>query len=329
MPKNIHSDLFFHIYPLTENSYDELHQLVRTTTYSPFYSIDANASLLAQALECSREEVEKEAEPYETVSKYEQGGYLALINVFKAFKEIYSTSRGVYNDSFRWYLACLSNKELSPSFSFLRDARHVEMVVCVLTDTLSDHVIHLGIQRSILYALAGNLCHSNISMSLHACAAEYIMKNNPQVKLMVTNPLMSMEKIFRASIPAENIYRVKYLKNLREELGIDLFPAARRPINTYLIQELTEASSYICIPLDRLAACNTLGIKLPESCDAEEPWDDVDSVDYIEQQNLLSVEEEAKSYQTSNPQRFWSSSSVDIKPSLREPKPPCYECAIS
>jgi hypothetical protein len=177
----------------------------------------------AEALGCSFEEASKKYEQaglQVQEKKYISDGAVALIQVLGQFER---NVRSYNTDESSCYLACFSAKKPNKQFDFTRDVTAIEMIISITSAPRLDYVIHLGIQRSIVYTLANNPIHPNIAMLLHGCAAQYISQHYPEKKFMITNPLPKMEEIFKKTMGEESLFIIKNraLNPLREELHLD------------------------------------------------------------------------------------------------------------
>ena len=266
--------LYFCMYPITLKTYAELEKLAKAAyAYLPIFR---DFSYMAQACGYTKEEAAKQLNEkgLNHTKKYEGSGASALLEVFATFQ---MNVEGYYTDESSCFLACFSSKKLNSHFLFERDAAYIEMMMSVLTHKQLDYVIHLGIQRSICYALKGHPTHNNISMLLHGCAAAYVMQHSPEKKFMVTNPLRFMKDIFYHNIATNNIHCIASLVELRAKLGIEPHDGSAY-VQTFRIEALQEAM-HTAISLDVLSGFSrsaipesSISAAVPQACSAYIDW---------------------------------------------------------
>ncbi|MCX7115337.1 MAG: hypothetical protein NTW08_05470 [Gammaproteobacteria bacterium] len=251
MPKHgdkLDENLYFCMYPITLATYPELEKLVKAATFD--FNNEAD---LANVLGCSIEHLNAliDSNPQTTSEKYSTGGMRALLHIFEQFKR---NVEGYYTDEHSCYLACFSCKKPQNTFSFKRDAADIEMMVGVLSAPDLDYTVHLGIQRSLCYALKGNPYHPHLAMRLHGSAAQFISEADPSKQFMVTNPLRHMRIIFERSLGKEALCLVsKYqLAPLRAQLQIAPCPTATY-LQTFHLEELEEDDEHVAIKLSVLS----------------------------------------------------------------------------
>lgn len=180
--------------------------------------------------------------------KYSPGGGDAFLDVLEKLEG--------QADNFQLFLIAFSCEKLKPRFCFKQDAAKIEIMVSVLSHKELDYTSHLGIQRSICYALKENPFHPSLSMQLHGVAATFIQENFREKRFMVTNPLESMKTIFTQSFnereaPIHTVSNYN-LSPMRQALAINL--EQKSPYFYSFNTDFLREEKLLAVSLDDLAS---------------------------------------------------------------------------
>lgn len=281
--EKVGKDLYFCMWRITEETYTEFEKLAKAVSGThPFLK---NFEWMAKALNCTYHEAEKKLNVLSKggTKEYSQGGASALLEIFETFEKKRCWP------FLNCYLACLSCTKPEQTFSFQRDACNIEIMVSVLSASTTAYTIHLGVQRSLCYALANKPFHPNLSMLLHGLAASYMQAHYPEKHFMVTNPLESMHAIFSRCIPKDEQLQIKNynLSPMNQRFGIlngdtilhimgleameamqhfavslEVLAQFAKPLS---LQQSPSRSIFFSFPLTRLAT-NRAQLNVPLSC---------------------------------------------------------------
>lgn len=113
-------------------------------------------------------------------------------------------------DKAQVWVAYILNVEPSARFN-IKDIKHVEMAVTVLTDDSAPFVLHMGITRGIANIKAhiyeGLPIHTGLSVRLHGFAAEIMgMIHGEHKRYLISTPLKNMRQILENKVPKGHIW---------------------------------------------------------------------------------------------------------------------------